>query len=202
MKNVLPETLRSRTNNYMTFDTGSKVKCTTKTCHSLTFNKVYEVYEYCQKPNEDNSIIRLYDDNNDLLWYYIRNFTSEELNLQHFIDEGKKLVDKECITGVGVNSTTFTPNTLLVVIDDKIVKNYSISVVNDYKKYGFSVVVYDSIRGHSFPVRNVKLAPKKFIKMKLGDYDAEVHDNNVVVGCQVISFKEVEALYEHMKSLQ
>lgn len=186
----------------MTFDSGTKVRCKLKTSTSLTFDKVYEVYECCPKGNSGDDIIKLYDDNNDLLWYYTKNFESLDLGMQHWVDVGRTLIGKECVVGIGVNAKFFNPYSLHVIVDSNIVQNYQSSVINDYNKNGYSVAVYDYIKGLSYPVKHVSLAPEKAIDMRLGSYDADVFKDRVVVGCQTIPFEKIEELFNHMKSLQ
>ncbi len=185
----------------MTFKTGDLARCTLNSSHSLTLGKDYEVLEFNPRPSGDSTIVIIDNDCNRLS-YYSRNFTPTAQDMTYWVAEGKKFIGKECVTGVGVNAKTFTPNVLLVVVDNNIVSNYSSSVINDFKTNDYSVALYDNVKGLSFPVSHVKLVPEKFINMKLGSYESDIYKDRVVVGCQTISFLDVEKLYNHMKSLQ
>lgn len=172
---------------------GDKVRCI-KWDANLEIGKVYTIYNssiICNK-----NIITLVENGCG----YYADYFEVVMSIENKIALAKSFIGKSVIGGM--TKRLYIPNRIDIVtsLDDaKRLKVSSDVVKNQFKMDDIVVVLSDDYL--SFPVEMVKLAPEsKTVKLN-ENYEANVYQDKIVVGCQTFPISILEELKNTHSSL-
>jgi hypothetical protein len=181
----------------MKFNEGDKVKYISGAVKShMTHGKIYEIVA----TSPSKGLVTVVRDDGRTEDFYDHRFEEVEItDMVELIERAKTFIGKKCVS----SDVTFTPNQVIVVVDEYSSDNYSKEVQRVYKANGFAVALRDNVRALTFPVNETRIFIHKAKTLKLtDDYDADIYPNRVVVGCQTISIEKIEELYKLIHSFE
>ncbi len=176
----------------MKFEAGNKVKCIRDSVTPyLTLGKVYQLLP-C---SEWDRVRTIGDDGKSRMFFMDRwELVKDTPTIEDLITQGKTFLNKKCLGGE--TDRKFTPNQVVVVVDKDLARSYSMPVMDDFYKNGYSVGLRDTVNRITFPVLQTKLDEFIPIVIKLTDeYQATIHEDHVRVGCQCIPRSKIDELY-------
>lgn len=178
---------------------GDKVKCIDNgDFFSLTVGNIYTVIRASEIDGEPS--IYVIKDNGSEAEYYQRRFelVSESSSLMEDIEKAKALIGKK-VRDKKLCSMTGTVEDVYVLLSLSSGTSYSLSVRDEFKKFGYAVVV--KWGDYHYGLSQVEEFPTIIEVPLTSDYTAKVYSDKVVVGCQTITKETFDKVAEAFREL-